>query len=87
MNNRNALIILSHPNIVRIIGDVCYDKDNKEVEPDEAVLQAYIDGNEYKEKRMEAYPSFAEQFDTLYHGGYDAWKETIKQIKDNIPKP
>ena len=87
MNNRNALILLSHSNIVRIIGDVCYDKDNNVVVPDEAVLQAYIDGNEYKEKRMVAYPSFAEQFDTLYHGGYDAWKDTIKQIKDTIPKP
>ena len=36
---------------------------------------------------MVAYPSFAEQFDTLYHGGYDAWKATIKQVKDEIPKP
>ena len=36
---------------------------------------------------MIAYPSFAEQFDTLYHGGYDAWKAMIQQVKDEIPKP
>lgn len=80
-------IILSHPNIVRIIGEVCYDIDGNVVEYDESVVQAYINANEYKELRRSAYPSFAQQFDTLYHGGYDAWKDTIKQIKDNIPKP
>lgn len=84
---KNSDIILSHPNIIRIIGDVCYDIDGNAVEYDQSVVQAYIDANQYKEKRMSAYPSFAEQFDTLYHGGYDAWKESIKQIKDNIPKP
>ena len=83
----NADIILSHPHIVRIIGDVCYNLAGEVVEYDEAVVQAYIAANGYKEKRMAAYPSFAEQFDTLYHGGYDAWKATIQQIKDEIPKP
>jgi hypothetical protein len=43
--------------------------------------------NLYKEKRLEAYPSFAEQFDTLYHGGYDAWKATIDAVKQQYPKP
>lgn len=80
-------IILSHPNIVRIIEDVCYDIDGNVVTYDESVVQAYINANEYKELRRSAYPSFAQQFDTLYHGGYDAWKDTIKQIKDTIPKP
>jgi hypothetical protein len=40
----------------------------------------------YQDDRKNAYPSIAEQLDTLYHGGYDAWKETIKSIKDKYPK-
>lgn len=40
----------------------------------------------YKEKRAVEYPSFADQFDLLYHGGYDAWKATIKAVKDKYPK-
>jgi hypothetical protein len=41
----------------------------------------------YDKKRRAAYPSVVDQLDTLYHGGYDAWKATIKQVKDDIPKP
>jgi hypothetical protein len=40
----------------------------------------------YAEKRKMAYPSFADQFDVLYHDGYDAWKTAIKSIKDKYPK-
>lgn len=41
----------------------------------------------YKEKRWVEYPSFAEQFDLLYHGGYDAWKAKIDEVKSKYPKP
>jgi hypothetical protein len=41
---------------------------------------------EYQQLRRAEYPSFAEQFDTLYHGGYDAWKASIQVIKDKYPK-
>jgi len=85
--NRTEAILKSHSNIVRIIGDVCYDKDDNIVEIDEAVVQAYIAANSYKTQRQAAYPSFADQFDALYHGGYDAWRAIIQQIKDDIPKP
>lgn len=43
--------------------------------------------NKYKEDRAAEYPSFADQFDLLYHGGYDAWKAAIQAIKDKYPKP
>jgi hypothetical protein len=45
-----------------------------------------IQANEYKIKRAKEYPSFAEQFDLLYHGGYDAWKAAISSIKEKYPK-
>jgi len=50
-------------------------------------LQAEYDAKEYQRKRAAEYPSFADQFDTLYHGGYDAWKATIDSVKAKYPKP
>jgi len=41
----------------------------------------------YATKRRVAYPSIEDQFDTLYHGGYDAWKASIQSVKDQFPKP
>lgn len=41
----------------------------------------------YKADRAQEYPSFAEQFDLLYHGGYDTWKASIDAIKNKYPKP
>lgn len=82
-----ADVLLSHPHITKMISDVCYDKDDNIVEVDEAVVQAYIANNDYIEQRRATYPSIVDQLDTLYHGGYDAWKATIQQIKDEFPKP
>lgn len=42
---------------------------------------------QYKDDRQMAYPSFADQFDTIYHQGIDAWKAEIKLVKDKYPKP
>ena len=50
-------------------------------------LQAEYDAKQYQRNRAAEYPSFAEQFDTLYHGGYDAWKATIDSVKAKYPKP
>lgn len=42
---------------------------------------------EYQRQRAAEYPSFADQFDLLYHGGYDAWKASIDAVKNKYPKP
>ncbi len=39
----------------------------------------------YVEARKKAYPSITEQLDMLYHDP-EKWRETIKAIKDSIPK-
>lgn len=41
----------------------------------------------YAQQRAAEYPSIPDQLDTLYHGGYDAWKATIQAVKDKYPKP
>jgi hypothetical protein len=40
----------------------------------------------YSQKRASEYPSFADQFDLLFHGGMDAWKAAIQAVKDKYPK-
>lgn len=50
-------------------------------------LQDEYDYLEYQRLRKDAYPSFADQFDLLYHGGYDAWKAAIDEVKNQYPKP
>jgi len=42
---------------------------------------------DYALERKFRYPSYADQFDLLYHGGYDAWKEKITKVKQQYPKP
>jgi hypothetical protein len=50
-------------------------------------LQAEYEYNEYQRLRAKEYPSFADQFDLLYHGGYDVWKTEIDKVKEKYPKP
>ena len=64
-----------------------------------ARLQAWLDdGNEivddmpnqdthYIAQRRNAYPSFADQLDKIFHDGIDAWKAEIQAIKNDFPKP
>ena len=64
-----------------------YDEDNDVVEYDLEKVNAEAEANVYKDKRASEYPSFADQFDLLYHGGYDVWKAKIDEIKNKYPKP
>jgi len=51
-----------------------------------ARLQAEYEAKQYQRDRAAEYPSYADQFDLLYHGGYDAWKAAIQAVKDKYPK-
>lgn len=53
-----------------------------------AALQAAwdLENNSYKSQRRAEYPSLVDQLDDIYHNGIDAWKATIKTIKDKYPK-
>jgi hypothetical protein len=84
--NKHEAIYKTNPTVVTIRGDDAFDAQGNPVAYDMAVVQAYIDANAYKEKRANAYPSFADQFDLLYHGGLDAWKIAIDAVKTQYPK-
>jgi hypothetical protein len=45
-----------------------------------------VNKTDYKILRQKAYPSFADQFDVIFHNGLDAWKEQIQAVKDKYPK-
>jgi hypothetical protein len=63
-------------------------KPTKEEVDEEIIrLQQEWDNTEYRRLREAEYPSFADQFDLLYHGGYDAWKTEIDKVKEKYPKP
>ena len=76
-----------YPQVVTVRTDMAYDADGNEVSYDVAAVEAYVEANKYKEQRAAAYPSITDQLDTLYHGGYDAWKATITAVKEEFPKP
>ena len=83
---QRAAIFTIYPNISVLRDDVAYDINGNEVAYDKVAVEAYVAANAYKAQRAAEYPSFADQFDTLYHGGYDAWKAQIQAIKDKYPK-
>jgi hypothetical protein len=85
--NHKAIYNL-YPNVVSISESMgAFDSDGNKVEIDLDAVNAWVDNEEYIKNRINSYPSFAEQFDTLYHGGYDAWKATIDAVKNQYPKP
>lgn len=76
-----------YPSVVTIDdGTGAFDKDGNKVEIDMAAVNAWVDPEAYKYLRCAEYPSIPDQLDTLYHGGYDAWKATIQAVKDKYPK-
>jgi hypothetical protein len=73
--------------------DVIEWHDTVQTQPTEAEitaevtrLQAEYDNKEYQRQRAAAYPSIADQLDTIYHSGIDAWKLTITAVKEEFPK-
>ena len=72
---------------------VVHDGGSKPTEADctngLAALQAEweLENNSYKSQRRAEYPSIEDQLDDIYNNGIDAWKASIKTIKDKYPKP
>ena len=86
MNLHDAIIELN-PTVVIIRGDEAFDADGNPVSYDLSAAEALVAANAYKEQRAQAYPSIADQLDTIYHEGIDVWKATIAAVKQEYPKP
>jgi hypothetical protein len=84
--NHNAIYAL-YPQVVTIDdGTGAFDAQGNKIEIDMTAVNAWVDPNAYKYQRAVEYPSIADQLDTLYHSGLDAWKAQIKTVKDKYPK-
>jgi hypothetical protein len=84
--NHNAIYKL-YPQVITVDdGAGAFDKDGNKVEIDLAAVNAWVDPEAYKYARAKAYPSYADQFDTIFHEGIDAWKAQIQAVKDRFPK-
>jgi hypothetical protein len=84
--NHKAIYAL-YPQVITVNESTgAFDKDGNKVEIDLAAVAAWQDPEAYKYKRAAEYPSITEQLDTLYHGGYDAWKAKVQAVKAKYPK-
>jgi hypothetical protein len=85
--NHKAIYKL-YPTVVTVDdGAGAFDASGNQVTIDESLVNAWVDPDTYKYQRAKEYPSIADQLDTLYHSGLDAWKAEIKTVKDKYPKP
>ena len=84
--NHKAIYKL-YPQVVTVDdGTGAFDKDGNKVEIDLAAVNAWVDPDTYKYQRAKEYPSYADQFDTIFHEGLDAWKAQIQAVKNKYPK-
>jgi hypothetical protein len=84
---KHEAIYALYPQVVTVDdGTGAFDKDGNQVEIDMVLVDAWQNPNAYKGKRQAEYPSYADQFDTIFHEGLDAWKAQIQAVKDKYPK-
>ena len=83
----SSAVFKLNPSIVKIIGDVAYDKDETIVKYDMVAVNALMVSELYKEQRAKEYPAITDQLDYIYHNGIDAWKtDMIDPVKTKYPK-
>lgn len=60
---------------------------DEEIQAEIDRLEAEYEAKEYQRLRETEYPSYADQFDMIFHEGIDAWKAKIQEVKAKYPKP
>ena len=84
--NPNAEITINGEDLDTIVWVVGNPISKSDIEAKIAELKTAYDAKNYQRDRAKEYPSIADQLDDIYHNGIDAWKATIKTIKDKYPK-
>jgi hypothetical protein len=85
--NHKAIYAL-YPQVVTVDdGAGAFDAEGNQVTIDMDAVNAWVDPDQYKYQRAQAYPSIADQLDKIYHEGIDAWKAQIAAVKQEYPKP
>jgi hypothetical protein len=85
--NHNAIYAL-YPNVVTVRDTTAFDKDDNVIEIDIAAVNAWVDPNAYKTKRIAEYPTIGDQLDALWKGGDAAavMLAKVQAVKAKYPK-
>ena len=75
-----------YENLIWMSGDSYTQPTEEECVQKLAELNYEYEINEYQRQRAAEYPSYANQFDQIFHEGIDAWKASIQVVKDKYPK-
>lgn len=80
----NTAYVIKNDSVLEILDDtvVSYEDIVQKV----AELDYQEEVKEYQRQRAAEYPSYADQFDQIFHEGIDAWKTTILDVKNKYPK-
>jgi hypothetical protein len=87
--NHKAIYKL-YPTVVTIDdGAGAFDANGNQVTIDESLVNAWIDPEAYKGKRVAEYPSIGDQLDALWKGGEAATEmlAKVQAVKTKYPKP
>ena len=85
--NHKAIRAL-YSSVVTIRNNEAFDADDNQVEINIAAVNAWVDPDAYKAKRIAEYPPIGDQLDALWKGG-DAAAEmlaTVQAVKVKYPK-
>ena len=86
---KNYALHKLYPQILRTSGDDAFDVDGNIVEYDKALVQAYIDANAYKAKRVAEYPPYTDYLDGIVKGDntqVQAYIDACLAVKNKYPK-
>jgi len=84
--NHKAIYKL-YPQVVTVDDTAgAFDAQGNKVEINIAAVNSWVDPDTYRYQRADEYPSYADQFDTIFHEGLDAWKAQIQLVKNKYPK-
>ena len=91
MTMKSKAVYALYSNAVKTVEDkdfvlTAFDASGNEITLNMTNINNWVDPNAYVGKRVAEYPSIVDQLDDIYHNGIDAWKLTIKAVKDKYPK-
>jgi hypothetical protein len=88
INLHNAIRAI-YPQVTLIRGDEAFDAEGNAITYDEAVVQAYLDANAYKAKRLAEYPPITDYLDGVVKGDQaqiDKYIADCQAVKAKYPK-
>ena len=86
-NTHSTVVSINAETDARDINGNVVELDESKIKTEQDKLEKQYSDQAYARKRKADYPSYAEQFDLLYHKGISGLKAELKKTKDKFPKP